>query len=1122
MAKVLRLHTEANDNIQDWGKSQPYGADVINQIKDPAGLIAKKEITSIPSPFARIDLTKTAFKAVVDSGDLDGDTIYHKIVSDTLDIGELFFNYNKFADKLDIIVWDKEQELRKLKDSELADHRILGETLQMYLEQDASTYNFDKCDRLYVLNYKGNNRPDARMNIIGATSPSTLFICSANDLSYASDYLKPSGNDRPFDEEYTPLYKRDFAYQRYLYALIESIGAATFAGKFKELYDYLLASEKRLSTSNKDEIAALDANSINNYEVISLSGNQVEVLGFTLYQNNGSDIQTIGQYSDFTIASNIYRGVMPLVLPVKAGNNYSTLRYVNDNWQATCAAPFYDNTAIEKRVLPYTADNYPYLTIGDFLQPSIISMPYELTDAFFNGNINDKKYTFLLPLTDKFFEFFTPDEVMHRMIGRYPMIEMKELAGGSVSVILRIPIKNNRYIEYRRDYLKADECDLDKNIGNVVEKKFGLGVLPLVSFTPEVPAYYRVAFFSKSRNARLLFIDEQKPVQPKNHVIRREASENCSIESYVLEHTFTRISIDVDGIVNTILPKFKKLGNATNYTFAVDFGTTNTHIEYATDNSTSSLPFNILNAEQQMQRMHKDYGMNKDIQYAFVNAFIPDTIGETDDYVFPIRTAFAESKTIDYKQQTDSLANGNIPFRYEKAEIMKEDKIKTNLKWSNSDKEKRRIELYLDNLFFMMRNKVLLNQGNLSATKIIWFYPKSMNKFRVEQFTEIWKSLYTKYFGNNADTNLVRMSESIAPYHYYKQKRGAKSNVVTVDIGGGTTDVYVVENNQPKMLSSFRFAANAIFGDGYNLSADTNGFVKEYMNKIVSILNSNSGMDDVIKALKQIAQTDDSNDIIAVFFSLANNKVVRDKNVPIDFLKMLSSNDKFKYVFIVFYGAILYYVARMMKARQLQLPQTLAFSGNGSKTLGILSSSNETVALFARLIFEDVFDEKYADTTLDVIFDEEPKLATCKGGIAHRSNLTFEESDGLDTSLLGIDDHTFSEGIKYSDIKTEQIKAVAHEVSKFIDFLFDLNSKNKNFFINNLGTDASIIKDIQQICKSDLVEFTKQGLENKSEELKSWGGNDNAEIEETLFFFPIVAMLNNIARQIQEKYCHGN
>lgn len=90
MAKVFRLHTGTN-TLQGWDDAgAPYGATAINQIKDPNGATSKKEVTSIPSPFARMDLVKVAFKNVVDSHQIDGDTMYHKLVSDCLDVGEIF------------------------------------------------------------------------------------------------------------------------------------------------------------------------------------------------------------------------------------------------------------------------------------------------------------------------------------------------------------------------------------------------------------------------------------------------------------------------------------------------------------------------------------------------------------------------------------------------------------------------------------------------------------------------------------------------------------------------------------------------------------------------------------------------------------------------------------------------------------------------------------------------------------------------------------------------------------------------------------------------------------------------------------------------------------------------
>ena len=54
MSKVFRLNNIKGDNtLLDWQESQVYGPKTIEQIEDPDGGNAKKEITSIPSPFAR-------------------------------------------------------------------------------------------------------------------------------------------------------------------------------------------------------------------------------------------------------------------------------------------------------------------------------------------------------------------------------------------------------------------------------------------------------------------------------------------------------------------------------------------------------------------------------------------------------------------------------------------------------------------------------------------------------------------------------------------------------------------------------------------------------------------------------------------------------------------------------------------------------------------------------------------------------------------------------------------------------------------------------------------------------------------------------------------------------------
>ena len=66
MSKIFRLG-EGSNTYTDWNESPsfPYNSNNRKKIQDPDGATAKKEITSIPSPFARIDLVKNAVNKTI-------------------------------------------------------------------------------------------------------------------------------------------------------------------------------------------------------------------------------------------------------------------------------------------------------------------------------------------------------------------------------------------------------------------------------------------------------------------------------------------------------------------------------------------------------------------------------------------------------------------------------------------------------------------------------------------------------------------------------------------------------------------------------------------------------------------------------------------------------------------------------------------------------------------------------------------------------------------------------------------------------------------------------------------------------------------------------------------------
>ena len=237
--KVFRIHSEGASN-QDWFSSTEINSNLIDSIHTDSG-DGKKLPTSIPSPFARIDLVRTAFATVANSGSLDGVTRNgravasdnHKLISDALDIGQIFFNFDKHKNDLQLIVWDRESSLSKLLDGN-AQQKHLGKTLKLFLDQDSAQYNFDKFDKIYILKYKHR--------IIGGTSPRTLFFAAPN----AKETDIKFGQDTMLDQQLLPLYLRDKEYIKYLYALSKTV--TSFNANFPEFNQYLVQTVSKLQS----------------------------------------------------------------------------------------------------------------------------------------------------------------------------------------------------------------------------------------------------------------------------------------------------------------------------------------------------------------------------------------------------------------------------------------------------------------------------------------------------------------------------------------------------------------------------------------------------------------------------------------------------------------------------------------------------------------------------------------------------------------------------------------------------------------------------------------------------------------------------------------------------------
>ena len=1111
MAKVFRLY-RGNNNIQGWGNSVSYGSNAIDQIEDPNAASVKKEITSIPSPFARIDLVKTAYKEVVKSGDLHGDSIFHKMVSDSLDVAQIFFNLPKLSDRIKVIVWNKKQELDNLKQSTSREHRRVGETLSLFLEQDKDTYNFDKMNSLYLLHYVGKYR-QTQLDIIGATSPATLFFSSANDFSYLSDDIR-FGKDKVFDNQFASLDQRDEQFIIFYFAYQKAF--PNFARLFPEVNEYMeLVYKSGLTPDQKDKVDSLNPNSVNDYPELIVNPNKVEING-QFYRHCPDDVNV---KSGFEIKTNIAKEEkLPLVLPIECGSIYTSVYYVSDYWEDTNKAPYVDPKPLEERRLPKANEIYPYLTIGDFLEDVLIRVPNINTadDAFFGKYLPESSYRYLLPLKETFFHYFTSQELQGK-VGGQPMLEIKEILDDNVKVTLRIPIQRNRYIEYTRQYIENGEIRPEKNKGALIERNFSIGLLSNIRYENDRDAYYRAYVMNEYEdkdNFHLIFKKGVSALSIADPVVRNtDDARYLSYKSYIIEQqSFDYIRVSCEDYSGVLVPIMQHKSGSDQFTFAIDFGTTNSHIEYSV-NQGASEPFSM----SQQDTMLKLWGyVENQAKYIYGYDVLPETIGEETLYKFPMRTALCLASTTNWNKPVYPLGHTNIPFPYEKKRGYAYDRILTDLKWSNDPNNTKRIKNFIESLFIILRTKVLLCNGSLPNTKIVWFYPISMVENRYNSFSDVWCKAYEKYFGGDK-RNIIPMTESVAPYEHYRNAEANVGNIVTIDIGGGTTDIVLAKDGNVNNITSFHFAADSIFGDPYissRSSASVNKLLEQYDNSIKAVLEDNS-LSDLLEILEQHKKSKISSNIASFFFSLKENNEIVAKRLSdnVDFNNMLLLDSNYKIVFVIFYAAIIYHLAYIMKAKSLEMPRHIAFSGNGSKVIRILTSSDSTLEKFTKKIFEKVYGEKYPVDGLTILQNEHnPKEVTCKGGLSNPIYQEYEDMASMKMVYKTVNSNgaSFVNGDTYASIDGTYIQKTVDEARKFINFVLDLNQEFS--YKNNFDASETSLEIARNECLRDLTTFTKNGLDIKRQEV-----SDNDVIEETMFFYPLNGMLNALISAIYKK-----
>lgn len=1155
MSNILSYNNKTTG--ESWiSLTAQYGADEINMISDPNAGLADTPRTAIPSPFANMDLVKNAFRRLSMDADLIGEAMDEKLVSNALDIAQLFFSYGELEERLHIVEWNRATALAMLQDE--PQHKLLADTMAMFLEQDKEAFNFDIMDKLYFLVY-GNK-------VLGSTSPVTLFMATPNAKPQTVD-IPVEQNEMAFDS-WRPLHQRTPKFVAMLYALFTAY--PQLKKRCGEVNAYLIASLPKLPKQLRDQIlteignpASLDiegADKARNYLNANYSPIEggAQILGVPLYCSRQEDVVEAIAKSDFLmIPTRKPEGErIPLVLQNHL-NAPSTdpFRYVTGYWDDTTIITLDDcRLSPDKRVLPATNHQYPWLTAEDFFQPALMKLDYTMdANCYFNGNLSagsrdTDNNDFVLPLKPLFFKYFDVADLWGTVAGRprFEMVHTRIGQGETVKAILRIPVqKQGHFITLERTYTNANGVDMRYDVsndcGHFITVPFALALFPFVR--TESAQLYNVQLIDRAlgmldnHSLSLSFFRNgvaealaEDVVTCRNRTMKKER--RVGSHYYRVASHFDHIGVCltdeqgnqiVQGVVCPKWPLYVPGHDA--YTFAVDFGTTNTHVECKRgDGMPEPLAISYAAVERLVATLYN--GTHNVYDNIMKQEFLPKEIGA--DYGFPQRTVLSESERMDAENIDSivSLADANIPFIYEKESTGYGNRIVPNLKWGTDGATtqgaemavRKRIQAYLTEIAQLMRAKVLLGGGDIARTRLVWFYPLSMKVGNINTLARLWERTFADVFGiTDVQHNIMQMPESVAPYYYYRcssNYRGAASTVASIDIGGGSSDVVVYEANasQPALLTSFRFAANVLFGDGFSQvpHGDTNPMTVKYVDYFRRIFNSDDDKYGELNGiLDDITAKRKSEEINAFLFSVISNKAVGGNDV-FSYNARLSEDGRFKIVFIYFYTAIVYYVACLMHHRNLDMPRCLMFSGTGSKVLDIVGSQRD-LDLLTRAVFEKVYGRSYGSDGFSVVMERrEPKQLTCRGALMQVGNPAGEGVRDVETLNNMLD--TFDSKVKviwstidkerlvYDDMESQDVREqIVANVRKFNDFFNALC--DEIHVVDRFLVDNTALQNFRQLVGLDLEHHLVSGWNYQNGNRNDRNGND--PIEDVPFFYPI-------------------
>lgn len=995
MAYVFRIHTQHNggapspDTFQNgWGQSVYLAGTLLEEIE--AGQNVSRMGTSIPSIFARPMLFQTAFNTI-DPSTYDSHGLNQQLISEVFDMLEFLYQ-NARSKKLSSQEWVAATQISHLKSSQNDALVRLGEALESHIQKIGNPASIT----LFFWEDTDTNG-DMVKSLIGGTSMSTLVFTSPNWSRIAKENgwsFRRLDGTKFFDNDVQSLNQRNSEFRDMIYNM-------------------------RMAFDTDFQAQCGGNNGLAKYIWESIGNKTVSPMSVSVF---------LAQYPAI---NNIYAGNLPIcrkdISPVRSGYRIrpTSLRYANQisasggalsvqvpmalndkgltrveyvggtTWQPTYKideAKVRTTQYFNREIPGEMGVEYPYLTAFDLLEDKIVTVPGNIDVKNFY-TLFDGESKYLLPLKRLFFDFFNIedlDKVDDR--SKKKLVEITTDKDGTISVTINMPIEDSthNFIPLTKKYETNSIISPSKSIE--------MGFFPFykVINKPQLNVYSVMLAGSTNDTLNFYNLDTNKAKQIKAKAISRTSETQLvhNTKYFDVKGTIDLVEVCLDGGVKAlVIPRMKEINTgATDYQFAVDFGTSNTYIAYRTPGGgihTLTTGNQIDGQAQGVTDAQVVFLYNTRSLPGMVDAiqreFMVPTIGMSDSITeFPIKTAVCEVLQFENQPQMNLFGNINVGFKF-KHEIsagrFQNATYFTNLKWAleqnPGDKLPGwRVLAYCKEILWILKNKSLLNGGNENF-KVMLTFPESMidRSVFLDQATGggVWveaeKELGLPAAGRFTDD----VTESEAPY--YKVVTGA-DNMLNIDIGGGTTDMFLVRHldkngdkldNVSARYMSVKFATDDLWSDGAAARTNTvghNGFCQYLSDKIKA-----NGED--ISSITQLVKK--SSDVMAALFS---------NDIRFKTSVLIRQNQNLKSILLIHYTSILFAAGRLLNQYDAGIPKLLSFTGMGSKYLSLISTSPKRLTAFTADVLRQITGcEIPFGFTVDIHY-KDAKEVTAKGALS--------------------------------------------------------------------------------------------------------------------------------------------